>query len=148
MDAWLSHLHVDAWTCAGFRIRTRRKPKRARGLSSCRWAGARAGWSRGSQPAAPQAAKGLPAAWPRDLGQDSRRLVRDAGARAPLSWARRAPAGRRVQTQPDVPGAWHAGRVCTICQPRVRGWDGACFHGLRALLDPLSPRVPPSHPWS
>lgn len=24
----------------------------------------------------------------------------------------RAPAGRRVQTQPDVPGAWHAGRVC------------------------------------
>ena len=58
----------------------------------------------------------------------------------------RAPAGRRVRTQPDVPQGLPRRKDVPTPSHMSSDWPSACFHGLRALLDPISLRVPPSHP--
>ena len=108
--------------------------------------GARLGGPRGSQPAAPQAAKGSLLLGRGTYSQDSRRLVRNAGARAPLSREREG-SGRPQGTNPArCPWDLACGKGVPVLSHVSGDRPGACFHGLRALLDPLSPRVPPSHP--
>lgn len=50
-----------------------------------------------------------------------------------------------MQTQPDVPWGLARGKGMPVLSHVSGDQPGACFHGLTALLDPLS-QVPPSHP--
>lgn len=145
-DAWLSHLHGCSDACR-LSDKDQEETQTSTRAVHILQVGRERGWAVSGAPSRPRL-RLLRA--PCCLAEGP--MVKTAGVGSGM-WGQgllchrrgRAPAAGCKPSQMSPRGLPH-GKGVPILSHMSSDWPSACFHGLRALLDPISLRVPPSHP--